>query len=90
LRIVASALDLPLESTETEAGAAYGAALLAGVRAGVFTDAADAVARSVRVGDRVEPDPAWVTAYAEGYERYRRLYPALREVTDTVPVSDTG
>jgi xylulokinase len=90
LRIVASALDLPLESTETEAGAAYGAALLAGVRAGVFTDAADAVARSVRVGDRVEPDPAWVTAYAEGYERYRRLYPALREVSDTVPVSDTG
>ena len=56
LRIVASVLELPLERTESEHGAAFGAALLAGVRAGVFADAADAVARCVRVRDRIEPD----------------------------------
>ena len=49
LRIVASVLDLPLERTESDAGAAFGAALLAGVREGVFADAAEAVARCVRV-----------------------------------------
>ena len=76
-------LDLPLERTESEAGAAFGAALLAGVRAGVFADAADAVARCVRAGDRVEPDPAWVEAYADGYERFRALYPALRPLEGT-------
>ena len=38
----------------------------------------DAVARCVRVTDRVEPDPAWRDAYAELLPRYRALYPALR------------
>ena len=77
-RIVASVLDLPLERTECDAGSAYGAALLAGVRAGTFADAAEAVARCVRVTGRIEPDPDWVAAYAEGYERFRTLYPTLR------------
>ncbi len=48
LRIVASSLQLPLERMETEEGSAFGAALLAGVRAGTFADAGDAVARCVR------------------------------------------
>jgi xylulokinase len=78
LKIVASVLDLPLERTVAEEGAAYGAALLAGVRAGVFADAAEAVARCVRVRDAVEPDPEWAAAYDEHYARFRRLYPALR------------
>ena len=39
VRIVASVLGLPLERMESEAGAAFGAALLAGVREGVFADA---------------------------------------------------
>jgi xylulokinase len=82
LRIVASVLELPLERTESEHGAAFGAALLAGVRAGVFADAADAVARCVRIRDRIEPDPEWSAAYARGYERYRLLYPSLRPLEE--------
>ena len=78
LRIVASVLGLPLERTESEEGSAFGAALLAGVRAGVFQDAADAVARCVRVRERIEPDPDWSAAYERGYERYRLLYPTLK------------
>jgi xylulokinase len=78
LRIVASVLDLPLERTEAEEGAAYGAALLGAVAGGVYGDAREAVEACVRVRDRVEPEEAWRDAYAEGYERYRRLYPALR------------
>ena len=83
LRIVASVLGLPLERTESEEGSAFGAALLAGVRAGVFRDAADAVARCVRVRDRIEPDPDWSAAYERGYERYRLLYPALGPLAET-------
>jgi xylulokinase len=76
--IVSSVLDLPLETTAVEEGAAYGAALLAGCRAGTFSDPQDAVARCVRVKERIEPNPEWVSPYAERYERFRRLYPALR------------
>ena len=75
--IVASVLGLPLERTEAEEGAAFGAALLGGVKEGVFADAHEAVAATVRTRDRVEPDPAWRAAYEDGYARYRGLYPAL-------------
>jgi xylulokinase len=78
LRIVASVLGLPLELTTVEEGAAYGAALLAGVAAGAWADVHEAVAACVRVRDVVEPEPEWATAYAEGYGRFRELYPALR------------
>jgi xylulokinase len=80
LRIVASALDLPLELTASEEGSAFGAALLGGVAGGVFADVPDAVARCVRVTDVVEPDPAWRDAYAALLPRYRALYPALRRL----------
>jgi len=76
LRIVASVLGLPLELTESEEGSAFGAALLAGVRAGVFADADDAVARCVRTRRRIEPE--W--DYDAGYARFRKLYPALSAV----------
>ena len=80
LRIVASVLGLPLERTEVEEGAAYGAALLGAVAGGVFADAHEAVAACVRVRDRVDPDHAWQAAYDDGYSRYRELYPTLRRL----------
>src|SRR5581483_4212656 len=73
--IVASVLDLPLETTVAEEGSAYGAALLA------FPDVLDAVERCVRVSGRTEPDPEWTAVYAEGYPRFRRLYPSLKSVS---------
>jgi xylulokinase len=78
LRILASALDLPLETTESEEGSAFGAALLAGIRAGVFSDADDAVARCVRPRRRIEPE--W--DYTDGYRRFRELYPTLRPLEE--------
>jgi len=76
LQIVASALRLPLERMESEEGSAFGAALLAGVRAGVFADAAEAVARCVRARSVVEP----VWDYEHQYARFRALYPTLKEL----------
>ncbi|HEX5449757.1 MAG TPA: xylulokinase [Gaiellaceae bacterium] len=73
LQIVASALQLPLELTESTAGSAFGAALLAGVREGVFADAADATRRCVRITGRV--DPQW--DYEDTYSKFRELYPIL-------------
>jgi xylulokinase len=82
LRIVASVLGLPLQRTAVEEGAAYGAALLGGVADGVFRDVDEAVERCVRVRDDVEPDPEWERAYADGFERFRLLYPALRPLEE--------
>jgi xylulokinase len=77
LEIVASVLDLPLEVTRVDEGAAYGAALLGGVAAGVWADAGEAVEACVRVTRTIEPRPDWVAEYAVRRERFRGLYPAL-------------
>jgi xylulokinase len=80
LRIVATVLGIPLELTAVEEGAAYGAALLAGVSSGAFADVHEAVAECVRVRERIEPEPTWTDEYDERYRRFRALYPALRDV----------
>ena len=80
LRIVASVLELRLERVAVDEGAAYGAALLAGMASGAFSDAAEAVAACVHPAGIVEPDAAWATVYPSALETYRALYPALRDV----------
>ena len=82
LEIAASVLGLPLELTLAEEGAAFGAALLGGVAAGVFADVHEAVAACVRVRDRVEPNEAWRGVYEDGYARFRSLYPALKPLEE--------
>jgi xylulokinase len=79
LRIVASTLGLPLERTKVEEGAAYGAALLSGVKTGTFANVTEAVEQCVQVEELIEPDATLQVAYAEGYERFKALYPALRQ-----------
>lgn len=81
LEIVASVLGIPLELTESAEGSAFGAALLGGVAGGVFDDVGAAVASCVRVTGTIEPDPAWHETYREAHERYRALYPALRDAS---------
>jgi xylulokinase len=83
LRILASVLGLPIRRAATDEGSAYGAALLAGVAAGVFRDVHEAVAACVRLDDAVEPDPEWRAAYDRGYHRFQLLYPALRPLEDS-------
>src|SRR3954454_16189123 len=78
LEIVASVLGIPLELTRADEGAAYGAALLGGVAAGVWSDAREAVTRCVQVTRTIEPRPEWVERYAELQPAFRRVYPALR------------
>jgi xylulokinase len=77
LRILASILELPLERTASDAGAAYGAALLGGVCGGVFDDARSAAQAGVRATGQVDPDPRWVEQYAAHRPRFQALYPAI-------------
>ncbi|WP_027005531.1 xylulokinase [Conexibacter woesei] len=76
--IVAATLDVPLERTASEAGAAFGAALLGGVAAGAFATVQDAVAACVHPTARTEPDPDLAAAYAQQRASFRALYPALK------------
>lgn len=88
-QIQADIFGVELALVNTTEGAAFGAALLAGVGAGVFRSVEDAVAQTVRVTDRVMPAPANVRRYQALYSVYRGLYPALRptfHALSTLPV----
>jgi len=63
-----------------EEGAAYGAALLAGVGAGVWRSVEVACETSVHVAKQVEPIAKNVELMNRRYEEYRKLYPALRAI----------
>lgn len=76
-RILASVLETELVTVDATEGAAYGAALLAGVGAGNWPEVAAASA-SIRITGRVGPEPGWVEVYRRLYPTYRGLYPALR------------
>jgi xylulokinase len=69
-----------VETLQAEEGAAFGAALLAGVGARVWPGADEACQQAVRVAARIEPNPAIAAIMDRQYERYRRIYPALREI----------
>ncbi len=59
-------------------GAAYGAALLAGVGGGTYRSVEEAVAATIKVTDRTAPMPENAKKYEALYPVYRSLYPALR------------
>lgn len=77
-QIKADACGLPVVTLEGEDAAVRGDAMLAGVAVGVFPDLAAADAALVATQDRYEPDPANRAAYDDAYDRYNRLFEALR------------
>ena len=80
-QILADVLESELVTVNTTEGAAYGAALLAGVAAGVWPDVDVACAQTIRVSDRIIPNAANISRYAEMYRQYQSLYPALRPIS---------
>ena len=76
-QIQADAYRQPVDVLEAEEGAAYGAALLAGVGAGVWSSVDEACAAAVRVAGTVEPEPGAMETLDRQYRRFRTLYGAL-------------
>jgi xylulokinase len=79
-QIQADVYGQEVEILAAEEGAAYGAALLAGVGARWWDSVEQACDAVVRVQSRVKPDTTIAAMMERQYARYRRLYPALRAV----------
>jgi xylulokinase len=77
-QVQADVYGQPVELLEAEEGGAFGAALLAGAGIGVWESVEAACAATVRVAETIAPRDAGVMDVA--YGRYRRIYPALREI----------
>ncbi len=77
-QILADVLGVELVTVNTTEGAAFGAALLAGVGAGLFANVPEAAERIIQLTGSTTPSPA-MSAYQDYYPRYRALYPALAD-----------
>jgi xylulokinase len=83
-----------VEIVEAEEGAAYGAAILAGVGAENWKSVDEACDVVVRTAREIRPNMKNAALLDQGYQAYRRIYPALHQVsngvaaeTDTRPAS---
>jgi xylulokinase len=77
-KIQAGIYGLPVEILTAEEGGAFGCALMAGVGAGHWANLDEACAAGIEVAQRIDPDPADLAAYKQGYAKWRKLYPALK------------
>lgn len=77
-QILADVLGVELVTINTTEGAAYGAAILAGVGVGAWPDAETACRNLIKIVERVSPDEKREALYLSLYEQYRELYPALK------------
>jgi len=68
----------------TTEGAAFGAALLAGVGAGAWKSVEESCAATIRTLQSTNPRPDAVKTYASYYQQYTALYPALKPSFNTL------
>lgn len=78
--ILANVLGIPLDLPQTEQGPGYGGAMLAMVACGAFDSVPCAARTLVRISQTVEPDPDITVRYEKQYQKFRSVYPALKNV----------
>jgi xylulokinase len=77
-QITADIFGYPISLLNIEQGPAFGAAIIAGIGAGIFADFASIVEKLVKVVNIIEPIPENVAYYNEKYSIYRKLYQDLK------------
>jgi len=79
-QIQADVYGQTVETIAAEEGAAYGAALLAGVGAGAWKTIDQACAETIRVAERIEPNAESVEILNRQYKKYQTIYSSLRSI----------
>jgi L-xylulokinase len=78
-QMFADVLGMPIEVPQGSQIGARGAALCAGIGAGVYAGYADAAARAVVIEQTYTPDPAATARYQAAYAEYQRLAEVMQE-----------
>ncbi len=83
-QMLADVYGCPVKTIASAEGPALGAAILAGVGAGMYASVPEGCAAAVRTGECQQPEPERSAAYEPYYQLYRGLYPALRDSFHTL------
>ncbi len=77
-KIIANVMNIKVDVIESEEGPALGGAMLAAVGCGEYPDVKTAADKIVKVIDTVEPEPGLVQKYEERYQKFKKIYPAVK------------
>ncbi len=78
-QMLADVFGCPICVAQSSEGPALGAAILAGVGAGLYPSVRQACDSMIHVASSQEPNMQNAPLYAERYEVYRTLYPAMKD-----------
>ena len=79
-KIIANVMNLKVDVLQNEEGPAMGGAMLAAVGCGAYPDVETIGKKLAKVVDTVEPDAELAAKYEEKYQKFRTLYPAMKEL----------
>ena len=79
-KIIANVMNMKVDVIESEEGPALGGAMLAAVGCGEYPDVETIAAKVVKVVDTVEPETELVAKYEERYQKFRKIYPTVKEL----------
>lgn len=79
-QIMADVLNIPIRVTHIDQGPAFGASILAMVGCGEYSCVTDAVDAIGTTFDEIKPDKNSVIEYEIAYQKYKKLYPALKDI----------
>ncbi len=79
-KMIANIMNLKVDVIESEEGPALGGAMLAAVGCGEYPDVETIAEKLVKVVDTVEPEEELVVKYEEKYQKFKKIYPAVKEL----------
>ena len=80
VQIFADTLQIPIDVIEDKEMGAQGAAIAAGIAAGIYKDYNDGIEKTVKISKRVQPRPEYKEIYEKKYQTYRRVIEGLSGV----------
>lgn len=84
LQIKSDVLGREIEVPAVQECTAFGAAILAGIGAGVYTDVNDALKQTYRIGKTIKPNMKTTAVYHKMFNTYRQLYLTLHKVNQAL------
>lgn len=79
-KIMANVMNLTIDVPAIEEGPSLGGAMLAAVGCGEYPNVEAAAEAIVKVTESLDPEPQLVAKYEEKYQKFRTLYPTLKDL----------
>lgn len=80
IQIFADVLQIPIDVIKEKELGAQGAAIAAGIAAGIYTDYKTAIKKTVNISKTVYPRKNYAGIYQKKYDQYRKVVEGLRSV----------